>query len=574
MNARRSERLRRKRQTTPGVSQPGAYSPYNDGYVVESEASFLPPTERGTKGVSPNNMPNDSRRARYAASPHRYTMEESPVPMEANDDEDEQTDASPIADETDWTNTSPGMPSQRTPAHALRRARREDIVERVRTSLFDILGSATRRSVNPHWQPVGGRKTGPGVGAPTLPPRMPLSVQPGTRHRVGNRGDTVPSDGEGDDAILPKTPVRVRWQRYNMPPLLVLLLAFLLSIIVMLALDSEVSSRRGGRSAWRRIEGVVGPRMPTMPDVPNALQVISKDSFAQFADRVWNACRYAASVLFRNAWRSTPGHVPADVLTRSEFQAVFMPEILSAARKAATEEAERATKEVQSMFTSAATAKPETTAVSDDESFGMDEFARFAERYAADKDLPADFALASAGGAVVATEPSAIALWARFARAYAVALVTERTFTPTRPRSPSVVLAPDVLPGNCWSFDSTRGSITIRLARPVSISAVSIEHTPRRSVFSVASAMRDFRIVGRPLNDEEADIMLGEYIFDLHDDSARHLQTFNVQCSEKIMRAVRVEILSNHGANYTAVYRIRVHGDEFVQALDGLDKEL
>ncbi len=67
---RRSERLRRKaRQSTPGLSKPGAYTLYGSGYVVESEASFATSSQF--------RLPQDSRRARYAESPHCLQLETS-----------------------------------------------------------------------------------------------------------------------------------------------------------------------------------------------------------------------------------------------------------------------------------------------------------------------------------------------------------------------------------------------------------------------------------------------------------------------------------------------------------------
>lgn len=56
---------------------------------------------------------------------------------------------------------------------------------------------------------------------------------------------------------------------------------------------------------------------------------------------------------------------------------------------------------------------------------------------------------------------------------------------------------PDVQPGKCWAMDGTHGYITIQLAMPIMVSAVSLEHIPKDIAPSgrLDSAPRDFLII-------------------------------------------------------------------------------
>lgn len=533
-----------------------------------------------------------------------------------------------------------------TPVHAARRARRDDLVDRVRTSLFDILGSATRRPVHPQWRPIGtdtdnnnnqvnDNKPGNASrrannnhdrhtnrqrrGRPTtsLPSIHPEGRQTGYDkvRRAGQASerddDVVHSDGEDDDdnGRGEGIPNLGRYLRQLSAPTVFMAIVAVFAIVAVLMLDAHVSQRRG------------------LPPATDRLQ----------PDPVLSTARQVFKLLFRNAYPYPQARAPIDgleltdprsgLVTRDELRKVFLPELLSAAREAASSAASEALGHAEAARQEAeATALRKQQELQEEQdvqrrndedariqaaiaatlaqSRGEQErFVQFAERYAADKDLPPDFALGSAGGTVIATQPSAVVLWARFARAYATALVSKRTFTPTRPQPAAVVLHPDVLPGNCWAFDGDRGSLTIRLARPVRVSAVTVEHTPRSSVFSVASALRMFRVIGIPvgLEMQEWPLHRNMLVFDVSKDNSGHLQTFEFEqggggnggnccddcdglqdddddnnnddgCSSaQVLRSVRFEILSNHGANFTAVYRIRVHGEEQVKAFDGVD---
>lgn len=634
-SARRSERLRRKRQvSTPGLTQPGAYNLHPDGYTVESEASYIPESTHQPRSSHPfNRLPTsaiavgsdhlarNSRRTRYRHSPHRFTVDESspvhadvddagntPVNEPINRDSQFETGKTTLPVEPDLpalassvtaepaplTSSLPPMndkvlytpPARSTETPPPRRRRAEDterVVNRVRASLYDILGSATRRPVNPNWRPTSfnpstitrTNPTAPSIPSVPTVPSVPLTQQPD----VVLTDDDDDEDGVVEPSVLDShhpswlscLSASVLRMLRHISPLTVLLCVFLLMVITMLALEAAVASRNArdpvSAVAWKRTVETCQAITPTR--LQTALKSFEYPSIP-LAQNLTDFAKSARHILFRSAWPVRTSNILAaeDVITRSQLEDEILPRVLQAARDAATKEAERTTREARELQEAQAAAAATVEAATAQPVPTGDPFIEFIERFAADKDLPADFALSSAGGAVIATEPSGLTLWSRFMRRYAVALVSERRFTPTFPRPASVVLDPNVLPGNCWAFEGSRGSLTIRLARPVVVTSVTVEHTPKSSVFSISSALREFQVIGLPLSEESAEIPLGQFVFDIAGEDKRHLQTFDVAGPMResdnpvVFRAVRLKILSNHGANYTAVYRIRVHGVE------------
>jgi len=93
-------------------------------------------------------------------------------------------------------------------------------------------------------------------------------------------------------------------------------------------------------------------------------------------------------------------------------------------------------------------------------------------------------------------------------------------------------------------------------------SSFSIDHTPARSAFSTTSAPRRVRVFLLPLNapNASAEVLAADFEYRL-EGGARHVQTFEARKGlEVVARAVRVEVLSNHGnPDFTCLYRVRVH---------------
>lgn len=537
MNARRSERLRRKRQLTAGVSQPGAYTLHNNAYVVESEASFLPSTPQDER----QGFAAETRRNRYRNSPHRYpsalSMDESPI-----------------------------MPSSQP------NYQRKGIANQVRTSLFDILGSAARRPVTGKWTATPNPKAFGNFGG-SIPPEgdeiIPsdeedehlqqdllqrqlaqeleqeeeddLIVTPaqigeqniglryrGSRREIGNRqwrgrrkiiGEGI--DDENDSRLA----------------LMSVLSVLMILPIVIICLNGYTSSRGQTKPISFMKTGVLS----------EWYGYLRKSAFAESRqEKALEELRAALAAATDRPETDLSGYV-----TREELSGDLLPKVLEEARRAAREEA----------------------VVRVGMNSGKDEekeigFEVFKEKFAADKGLPADYALGSAGGKVIGSTPGEITIFGRFIKRYVESLFNSNIGGSHGglPRRVGTIIEPGVLPGNCWAFDGEKGSVTIRLARPVGVNAITIEHTPKTSVFNVTSAPKEMKIYGVREEEEEMEVLLGKVQFKIgenENDEMKHIQSFKIGNEDLgLMRTVRFEFLSNHGAEYTCVYRLRVHGKE------------
>jgi len=178
------------------------------------------------------------------------------------------------------------------------------------------------------------------------------------------------------------------------------------------------------------------------------------------------------------------------------------------------------------------------------------------ELLAADRGLGPDFALISAGATVLASSPSALTRL----RSYMlerVDFITSRKADglTAYPNSPASALEGNLLPGECWAFPGDKANVTIKLARRAKIKMLAIEHAPASTVPSVNSAPKDFRVVA--FNQDLTETLLGEFKYNASTGVSH--QSFKLE-DPHTTRIVRLEILSNHGADYTCVYRFRVHG--------------
>mmetsp|Transcript_15119 Transcript_15119/g.37864 ORF Transcript_15119/g.37864 Transcript_15119/m.37864 type:complete len:635 (+) Transcript_15119:29-1933(+) len=127
--------------------------------------------------------------------------------------------------------------------------------------------------------------------------------------------------------------------------------------------------------------------------------------------------------------------------------------------------------------------------------------------------------------------------------------------------------------GHCWAMAGSKGYLTVKLDRPVSPTALVMEHAPAKiSPEAGSSAPRQFRLMGwhGPADDKEGkgsvageeELASGSYgIDDSKSDSVTpHIHRFPV-ASARPVNHVRLEIESNHGnAEYTCLYHFRLHG--------------
>uniref|UniRef100_A0A8C5K630 Sperm associated antigen 4 n=1 Tax=Jaculus jaculus TaxID=51337 RepID=A0A8C5K630_JACJA len=127
-------------------------------------------------------------------------------------------------------------------------------------------------------------------------------------------------------------------------------------------------------------------------------------------------------------------------------------------------------------------------------------------------------------------------------------------------RPPSVILEPDVFPGNCWAFEGDQGQVVIRLPGRVQLSDITLQHPPPSVAHTggASSAPRDFAVFGL-LVDDETEVFLGKFTFDVH---KSEIQTFQLQNDPpSAFPKMKIQILSNWGhPRFTCLYRVRAHG--------------
>uniref|UniRef100_A0A8C6DEI5 Sperm associated antigen 4 n=1 Tax=Moschus moschiferus TaxID=68415 RepID=A0A8C6DEI5_MOSMO len=127
-------------------------------------------------------------------------------------------------------------------------------------------------------------------------------------------------------------------------------------------------------------------------------------------------------------------------------------------------------------------------------------------------------------------------------------------------RPPTVILEPDVFPGNCWAFEGDQGQVVIRLPGRVQLSDITLQHPPPSVAHTrgANSAPRDFSVYGLQV-DDETEVFLGKFTFDVE---KSEIQTFHLQNDPPAaFPKVKIQILSNWGhPRFTCLYRVRVHG--------------
>ncbi|XP_063235250.1 SUN domain-containing protein 1-like isoform X2 [Bacillus rossius redtenbacheri] len=182
--------------------------------------------------------------------------------------------------------------------------------------------------------------------------------------------------------------------------------------------------------------------------------------------------------------------------------------------------------------------------------------------YDADKTGLADYALESAGGEIV---DSPIAVKRFVLECLAFLGLPAHGHEHSACCGPRCVLQPSVQPGHCWTFEGATDKVTIRLARKIHVSAVTVEHTPATIAISgdVTCAPKHFVVYAMVLGKSPrlVEQRLGSYEFKV---PGPPLQTFRIQdAPEEATGVVRVSFRSNHGhPRLTCVCRLRVHGTE------------
>ncbi|XP_053691735.1 klaroid protein [Sabethes cyaneus] len=108
------------------------------------------------------------------------------------------------------------------------------------------------------------------------------------------------------------------------------------------------------------------------------------------------------------------------------------------------------------------------------------------------------------------------------------------------------------------------GKIVIELADLLYIDGITVEHVPQTVLpnSSIESAMKQFTVWGMPSAFKATarnQFNYGRFIFDPKVD---FIQQFNFTLKSPLpYQYVRINVESNHGAEFTCIYRLRVHGN-------------
>ncbi|TFK70724.1 hypothetical protein BDN72DRAFT_765971, partial [Pluteus cervinus] len=176
-----------------------------------------------------------------------------------------------------------------------------------------------------------------------------------------------------------------------------------------------------------------------------------------------------------------------------------------------------------------------------------------------------------------------------FAYRFAGAQILEDLTTPTPPElnAPYVALDDDLRVGRCWRVPQISGQLGIRLSHRIKITHLSVDHIPQELVLDRMHAPRDIILWGvidspsPPLPQHEADpiwdamprrgpllnrglMVVPLVAIQYNITTTEFVQTFNVSHSifaNHTFSTVIIEVLNNWGADWTCVYRIRIHGE-------------
>ena len=120
---------------------------------------------------------------------------------------------------------------------------------------------------------------------------------------------------------------------------------------------------------------------------------------------------------------------------------------------------------------------------------------------------------------------------------------------------PTAILNENFTLGNCWSFQGTHADAIIRLAHAAVITHFAIEHAPDDDVGRAPKTLRLWGL--RITSDVRNYIDLGIFSFEFTNEVLVH--RFPVEGIEAF-KFVKTEMVGNHGAADTCVYRIRLFG--------------
>ncbi|KRZ96943.1 Mitochondrial uncoupling protein 4, partial [Trichinella sp. T8] len=183
------------------------------------------------------------------------------------------------------------------------------------------------------------------------------------------------------------------------------------------------------------------------------------------------------------------------------------------------------------------------------------------KRYDADRTMMPDFALESSGGSVLSIRcTETYDQRVRVVTLFGIPLYYKAF-------SPRIVIQPGIVPGECWAFKGSVGSLVIKLSGVINVTSFSYEHVSKfiATDGNIESAPREFEVYGLMSKHDENPQLLGQYTYDDMGDPLQHFPVTAANITP--VPIVEFKIIRNYGhPKYTCLYRFRVHGELYWQS--------
>ncbi|OIR57989.1 MAG: SUN domain-containing protein [Amphiamblys sp. WSBS2006] len=133
---------------------------------------------------------------------------------------------------------------------------------------------------------------------------------------------------------------------------------------------------------------------------------------------------------------------------------------------------------------------------------------------------------------------------------------------------PETALGPDMAVGSCWPFNGSTGSLTVQLPCDIYPTEFELHHIPWSiSPYRSRTSIKEFSVLGYATKYDlktKRDSLLCTGTYNIH---GRQSQLFPIKDPQEPVRFVRLQIKSNNGENFTAVYHIGVYGESTADRL-------
>lgn len=187
-------------------------------------------------------------------------------------------------------------------------------------------------------------------------------------------------------------------------------------------------------------------------------------------------------------------------------------------------------------------------------------------RYSKDTIAKQDYALATAGARVHPGQTSPTMI---LRKPWVISQILWGSRSTTG-RTPDLALHPNTQPGMCWPFEGQEGSLGVILSRKVRITDVTIEHIAKEMTPEIGTAPKEVEVWVLPddpslrerfPSDDStypSHVLAASFVYD--PDALSPLQSFPIHADLQELELVTENVIfrfkSNHGGDYTCVYRV------------------